>query len=396
MPFICFKGGGTMKSRVFITGLNVISPLCHTKDGFAECLYNPPEDELAKQTADLDTLAAGNKKVRRMNRVSLGAFLSAGQALEDRHLSAGDYDPFDVGCIITAASPSLDSTVNFLSALYNEGADYTSPMSFSNSVANACLAAVAVNLKLKGPSNLLLSGNSLKASYLQLKKGKSQIIISGSYEDQPPDKLRICDNLTYTNKLKDGVCRPYAADPKGIYVKEEYVSLVCEGENSSYLNAGTRVYCEICGFGTYRKHTADTTRHMDDFYPGDFEKAMNLALESAGIQTDRIDAVIGAGGEHITLDAAEARAVSDVFGKKVPVLSVKGIFGDNHGANFNLNAAAAAVIFEKGKLPAAYNCGDCSGLINTVKQCTGGDFRYIMVNGYCEYGNIMSCVLKKY
>jgi 3-oxoacyl-(acyl-carrier-protein) synthase len=386
-----------MNSRVVITGLNVLTPLCRTKDEFADCLYHrPPAKMIAKKAVDLNALVEKPKKVRRMNRVSLGAFLSVGKALEDRKLSVKDYNPFDVGCIISATTPSMDSTIDFLTALYNDGPDYTSPIAFSNTVANSCLAAVAVNYNLKGPSNLLLTANSLHTSYSQIKNGKSSIIISGSYEDMPDCKFTASDNLNYTNSFNNGTCIPYSESPRGICVKEQYVSLVCERADSQYINFDTPVYCEILGFGMSRKHTADVLNSQDDFYAEDFEKAMSIALAKSSLQAERIDAVIGAAGEHISLDKAEAAAISRVFGKQVPVISIKGIFGDAHSSNFNLNVSAAAVIFENGILPAAYNCKDCGGLINTVKENIVGDYKYILVNGYCEYGNVMSCVLKRY
>ena len=83
---------------------------------------------------------------------------------------------------------------------------------------------------------------------------------------------------------------------------------------------------------------------------------MRLALDDAGISADAIGQVNAHGTSTPLNDAAEAAAVSEVFGAgAVPVVSIKGVTGHALGAAGALEAAASLLSIEHGLIPPTAN-----------------------------------------
>ncbi len=379
-----------MSDSVYITGMNVITPISDSLDVFWENIISPPQEGLEKQVIDIDGKAKPLKITRRMNRISKGAFLSTMGAFEDRELTENHYDPFDVGCIVSATMPSLDSLMDFLSSLYDHGANFTSPVAFSNTVANSCVANLAIKYKLKGPSNVFVSSTGLQNACLMLQHKRAAAFLVGGYEDFTDEILRGYNELPYTHKEQDGKVSLYSPDSDGMYVKERMVSFILEREGSPYLTDKSKIYCSIEGTSTVRKEIGNTEYTLESFVPSDFERSMKLLLEKNNIKPSQITAVVGAASGFSILDQAELTAIKNVFGDKINILSVKDIYGDCQGTNIFLNVATGAMILKNSVM--SY----CFTPENMEKSNKPFEGEYIIANGYCAYGNVMSILLKKY
>ena len=78
------------------------------------------------------------------------------------------------------------------------------------------------------------------------------------------------------------------------------------------------------------------------------ERAMRQALERAGLEPGEVTAVWSAAAGHRIADAAEAAAISRVFGDGATVHSPKLRLGEPIGAGASLNAALALLAWEHG------------------------------------------------
>ncbi|WP_273319613.1 beta-ketoacyl synthase N-terminal-like domain-containing protein [Vallitalea guaymasensis] len=382
-----------MNSSIYVTGVDVITPMTNNFDEFKDQLYDTCSDNIYKQQIDLSELETPfYRKTRRMNRTSVAAFISSTQAYRNRGLDQIEYNPYDIGTIYSTFSASLDSTLNVLDTVYTKGINNVSPIIFAATVGNSCIAGVTMEYKLKGTSMHLQSSNPIGYSYNSLENGSTDMIFCGSYDCYIDNILNYYNNLPFTNNNGLGDCSPYSVEPRGIYLKEALVTLILEKADSKYITAET-ILCEICGIGVHRKST-EKKDGLYTFENKEFQEAMDSALKNAKVSAEEIDCIVSAAGEHPTIDHSEAIAINICFEKNPPVISIKGIFGDTLGCNLNLNIAAAICILQKQEIPKVFNCGEDIDSININRQNTKGTYKYVLVNGYSEYGSVMSVILK--
>ncbi|WP_294353246.1 beta-ketoacyl synthase N-terminal-like domain-containing protein [uncultured Clostridium sp.] len=385
-----------MSNSVYISGIDVISTISNNYEEFKKQLFSYEFNESNKEKDMIDLVCIKRpyiKDVRRMNRASVLAYISSTQAFEGRGLDKISYDSYDIGTIFSVFSPSIDSSLSVLKSLYSKGIELVSPIMFSSTVGNSCIAGVAMKYKLKGESIMFKSENALNYSNVLLRQGRAEILLCGSYDVYTSEKLNYYKKQSYVAKESSNECHPYSDNPKGIKLKECGVTLILERENSKYLE-DEKVFCEISNISIVRK-TGNNEEAIKYFEKDNFKDCMNIAIKEAGINPKDIDAIISAAGEHISLDKAEEGAISDIFGKDVPVTTVKGIFGDSLGTNICLNTAVGATVIKEGKLPKAYGCNSNSTIININTECINKDFKYVLANGYSETGDIISIILKK-
>lgn len=386
-----------MNNSIYITSIDVISTLNSTYEEFKNVLYSSEQNylDLQKEQIDLSVIKKKyTKNVRRMNRASVLAFISSTQAFLQRELDKTNYNSYDIGTIYSVFSPSLDSSLSVLNTLYEKGIDLVSPIMFSSTVGNSCIAGVTIQYQLKGQSLMVKSSNALSYSSALLKLGKAEILLCGSYDVYIPEILEYYKNQPFVcSDVLDKVI-PYETETKGIKLKECGVTLILERSESKYLDK-SKILCEICSNSVVRK-TADDKNAVQFFNKEDFEQAMQNALEEAGITVNKISAIISAAGSHPTLDKAEEAAILEVFEKKPYVISVKGIFGDSLGSNTLLNTAVAATVIKEKKLPKCYGVKKNNSSINIAMDEIVDDFNYVMANGYSEEGSIVSVILKSF
>jgi 3-oxoacyl-[acyl-carrier-protein] synthase II len=88
-----------MNSSIYITGVDVITPMTNNFYEFRNQLYDTCSDNLYKQQIDLYQLETPfYRKTRRMNRTSVAAFISSTQAYYNRGLDHIKYNPYDIRC----------------------------------------------------------------------------------------------------------------------------------------------------------------------------------------------------------------------------------------------------------------------------------------------------------
>jgi 3-oxoacyl-[acyl-carrier-protein] synthase II len=120
-------------------------------------------------------------------------------------------------------------------------------------------------------------------------------------------------------------------------------------DRDSALARGARVYGEVLGAAS----TCDA-HHITAPSPGGAGAAacMRLALEDAELDPEDVRAVNAHGTSTPLNDAAEAAAVTTVFGAgAVPVSSIKGVTGHGLGAAGALEAASVLLSFVHRELP---------------------------------------------
>ena len=86
--------------------------------------------------------------------------------------------------------------------------------------------------------------------------------------------------------------------------------------------------------------------------------AMQQAMADARMRPQQIDAINAWGPGHRLIDAAEASALEEVFGRKlgeIPAMSIKGAVGNPLGAAGAIQTATVALSNVTGLMPATVN-----------------------------------------
>lgn len=132
--------------------------------------------------------------------------------------------------------------------------------------------------------------------------------------------------LSTRNDDPEGASRPFDADRNGFIMGEGSSLLVLEDLEHAVAR-GARIHAEVLGVGI-----ATDSYRLTDPEPGGrgMGQAMQRALADAGLGIDAVDYINAHGTSTKLNDAAETKAVKNVFGERayeIPVSSCKSMFG---------------------------------------------------------------------
>jgi 3-oxoacyl-[acyl-carrier-protein] synthase I len=145
--------------------------------------------------------------------------------------------------------------------------------------------------------------------------------------------------------LAPDICRPWDARRNGLSIGEAAAFALVERE--SHAPQGW-----LLGVGE-----SNDGHHMSTPHPegAGAIAAMRGALADAGLQPDAIDYINLHGTATPSNDAAEDRAVGEVFGRATPCSSTKGATGHTLGAAGGVEAVIALLALRHGLMPAGLN-----------------------------------------
>jgi 3-oxoacyl-[acyl-carrier-protein] synthase II len=177
--------------------------------------------------------------------------------------------------------------------------------------------------------------------------GYADVIVSGGAESvMSPVGMAGFRNMTALSS--SGKSMPFDRDRDGFMMTEGSATLILE-EMESAQARDAHIYGEILGSGS----NADA-HHITAPAPGGSGAAscMQLAIEDAGLTSNEICYVNAHGTSTPLNDAAEAEALSKVFGENgPPVTSTKGVTGHALGAAGALEATSILISFDRRQIP---------------------------------------------
>jgi 3-oxoacyl-[acyl-carrier-protein] synthase II len=172
-------------------------------------------------------------------------------------------------------------------------------------------------------------------AYETIKYGKQKVMIAGGAEELSLGPTAVFDTLFATstrNSAPHTTPRPFDRDRDGLVVGEGACTLILEDLEFAQ-RRGARIYAEVVGFGT----NADGA-HITQPQVETMAIVMQLALEDAGLKPEAIGYVNAHGTATGRGDVAESIATQNIFGKRIPISSLKSYFGHTLGACGSLEA----------------------------------------------------------
>ncbi len=184
--------------------------------------------------------------------------------------------------------------------------------------------------------------------------------------------------------LSERPARPFSAERNGIHIGEAAAMLLLENDGE-----GPAV---LAGVGESSDAHSMSAPHPEGLGAA---LAMREALRDAGLEPAAIDYVNAHGTGTAQNDAAEATALHQVVGGRVPVASTKGLTGHTLGACGASEAAFAVLSIMHGGLPASAGAApvDPSLPIHVLTQPAHTQVRAVLSNALAFGGNNVSLVV---
>jgi len=359
--------------RVAVTGLGVVAPCGIGREAFWQGLLGPGLVDAGRLTTiedwDPSPWYDSPKDARRADRSEQYAIAAATEALEQSGRPAAD--PSRIGTIFGTGVGGIHTLEEQIVVRLDKGERRVSPFLVPMMMANAPGANVSMRFDLRGPNETLCTAcaagtHALGYAARLIAWGLADAVVAGGTEYAgTPTSLASFGNMTALSST--GTSRPFDAARDGFVMGEGAAVLVLE-EWESAVGRGARIIGEILGAAS----NADA-HHITAPSPGGVGaiNCMRLALADAGLDPAEIKQVNAHGTSTPLNDAAEAAAVSEVFGPgAVPIVSTKGVTGHALGAAGALEAAAVLLSMEHRLIPPTANTIDVDPEM-TVDVVTG-------------------------
>lgn len=287
-------------------------------------------------------------QARRMSPPSRYAVAALRLALADAGLAEDDPGFASTAIVMGTAFGPAQVTEQLLDAILHRGPEAASPALFTESVANAPAAQMALAVRALGP-NLTIPQReasdfvALAEATRLLAAGKAARALVGTADEMIPLLHAILDRmgvLARADAAGREVARPLDRARDGITAAEGGTVVLLE-QRGAALARGARVRCRVETTGT----AFDPTAANVDWGVGEepLARAIRRSLARAGVELTSIDRVIlGASGARRG-DRLAARTLTRLFADSpVPaVLAPKGIVGE-YGGGFLAAATLAA------------------------------------------------------
>ena len=362
--------------RVVITGLGAVTPVGNTApetwraavagESGIDFIRAFDADGLpvrvAAEVKDFDaTGLASPKEVRRLDRNVLLALQAGKEAVADANLNG--YDPMRVGILFGSAIGGFIGIMEQAETLRDRGPDRVSPYFIPNVLVDAASGQLAISLGIKGPNYAPVSAcatgsHAVGEGAELIRRGDADAILAGGTEACIHPLIlagfTAMRGLAAEEEDPPRASRPFDATRAGFVMGEGACVLVLE-ELEGAQARGAQIYAEVLGYGT-----SNDAYHMAAPEPEAIGVAvmMRSALERAGVEPERVGYINAHGTSTPLGDAAETKAIKDVFGDhayRLAVSSTKSVMGHCFGAAGAIEAMMCVLAVRDGMLPPTIN-----------------------------------------
>ena len=298
-----------MNSRVFVTGLSVISPLGLDVESTWNSLVNGVsgvdfissfdaegfDTTFAAEVKNFDaTNYLARKDARRMDRFAQFAAVTSSQALEMAGLSIENLDAFRIATIVGSGIGGINTLSEQYDVLRDKGPNRVTPFLIPMMLADMGSAQVSMLTGAMGPNYCVVSSCSSGADAIgqalqMLHEDRAEIVITGGTE-APICPISVAGfnalhALSRRNDNPTAASRPFDAGRDGFVIGEGAAILVLE-KHESMVKRGAHPIAEVLGYAT----TSDA-HHITEPGPEGVSaaRAMKLAIEEAGVRLNEVD-----------------------------------------------------------------------------------------------------------
>ncbi len=285
---------------------------------------------------------------RRMSPPSRFGVAAAKLALADAGLDAGTL-PGTTACVLATSFGPTTFTERLLRQILLEGAEAASPSLFTECVANAPAAQIAIAVGAQGPNITITQREAgpltaLARGAALVSRGQADRALVAVTEEMSPLLHVVLDRFGALARPEvdrgDEVARPFDKRRSGFVAAEGAVVALLEPQDGA-TRRGAGPLARIAAYGGAFDASAAASGWGDD--GAGLGRALALALRKAGIERDSIDRIVSGASGARQGDRLEARTLRALWPDRAipPVLAPKATTGE-YGGGFLAAAILAA------------------------------------------------------
>src|SRR5213592_4837464 len=359
-----------------------------TRFSVAECRC-----KTAGQIPDNRLLAGPNKKQRakRLHRASHMMI----HALREAAMQVPQFEPELT--IIGTTSGGMSYGEQYYRSLCRSGNLRHAPTWIANypaqkPVIDAQEEVLGVSVPCQVIANACASGtNAIGHAFECVRSGRYQRVLTGGYDALSELVFVGFDSLQASTPEK---CRPFDRHRTGMVLGEGAAILALENLDAARAR-GARVLAEITGYGMSTDNFHLTQPDPSGIGP---RRAMERALQSAQVSADSVDYINAHGTATPFYDAAEGKAIGELFGG-VPISSTKSMMGHSLGAAGAIEAIICLLALQDQFLPPNINFGtldDGLDLNIVANEARRTALRTVLSNSFGFGGTNASILMQKF
>jgi 3-oxoacyl-[acyl-carrier-protein] synthase II len=367
--------------RIAITGIGSVSPvglsideawaaLLAGRSGIAEITQFDASDmpvRVAGEVKGFDPVAvAGAKEARRMDRNVLLALAAAQQAAEDSALLVDD--PARFGVLFGTAIGGFHTMMEQHEILRERGWERVAPWFLPQCLPDVASGAIATLLNLRGHNMAPISACSTGAHAVMeaaelIRRGDADVVLAGGGEACiHPLIIAGFTTMKGLGSPRPGegpetASRPFDATRDGFVCSEGATVLVMESVERAE-RRGARIHAEVVSGGNTNDAYHAVTPRPDSL---GVVNMMRVAIQKAGIDASEIGYINPHGTSTPQGDAAETKAIKEVFGehaRRMCVSSTKSATGHQFGGAGSFEVAVCALAVRDQVVPPTLNYRD--------------------------------------
>ena len=367
-----------LNNRVVITGMGVLCPLGLNVAATWEALiagksgidyitlFDPEllETKFAGEVKGFEPTDYINRKdARRMDRFTQLAVAASLQAVKQAGLQINSMNQDNIGVIVGSGIGGLTTLFEQIGVLLERGPGRVSPFLAPMMICDMAAAQISIALGVKGPNLCITSAcssgsDAIGAAYEFIKHGDAQAMIAGGSEAiiNPVGiaAFNALKAISTRNSEPQLASRPFDAERDGFIISEGSGLLVLESLAHAQ-KRGANILAEILAYGA----SADAYHITQPDEEGEgAARAMQMALNKAGVATTEIDYINAHGTSTPLNDKVETMAIKTVFGDyayHIPISSTKSMLGHLIGAAGAVEAAICILVIQNGLIPPTIN-----------------------------------------
>lgn len=358
--------------RVVITGLGCVTPcgnspeelwgnLLAGRHGFELGSWFPEDPEvkgIISRVKNFDPTSVFDKKdVRRNDVIVQYAVYCTMQALKDAGTDFKDLDPYRVGCVIGSGIGGIYTTDEEMQTYREKGSKRVSVFTITKMIGNMAAGEVAIRTGFKGSNFCVTTAcasgtQSIGEAFRSIKHGYLDAAVAGGTECAD---IGFCyasfNNMKALTRSQDvdRASVPFDAERSG-FVLGSGCGIVILEEYEHAKSRGAKIYAELCGYGS----TCDAHHETSPDPEGKGgAKAMELAVQEAGIAPEEVNYINAHGTSTHMNDVTETKAIKSAFGehaKDIAVNSTKSMTGHLLGAAGGVEAIVTALSVKNSKV----------------------------------------------
>jgi 3-oxoacyl-[acyl-carrier-protein] synthase II len=363
--------------RVVITGLGAVTPLANdTQASWKAALAGQSGIDFIQAfdasefpvriAAEVKGFDIGDlvspKEARKMERYTLLALAAAKEAVDEAGLLE-EYASERIGVIFGSAIGGVIGIAEQHQILIERGQDRVSPNFLPHVLVDSASGQLAISLGIRGPNYAVVSAcatgsHALGEGAEMIKRGAADAVLAGGGEAciHPLILAGFCAmrGLAAEDEDPPRASRPFDLTRAG-FVMGEGAGVLALEEMEHAKARGATIYAEVLGYGA-----SNDAFHMAQPEPEATGVAamMREALERAGVEPTRVGYINAHGTSTPQGDAAETKAIKDVFGDhaySLAVSSTKSMTGHCFGAAGAIEAIMSALALKHQVLPPTIN-----------------------------------------